>query len=58
MADHAIRAGAPANLLVHGHHRVVDLLRYHDAPRMVIARGRIVARDGEVDQAVAPQVSQ
>jgi cytosine deaminase len=58
MADHAIRAGAPANLLVHGHHRVVDLLRYHDAPRMAIARGRIVARDGEVDQAVAPQVSQ
>jgi len=55
LGDHVIREGAPANLLVHGHDRVVDLLRYHDAPRVVISRGRIVARDGAIVQAVAPR---
>ncbi len=46
IADHSIREGAPANLVVHGHHRLVDVLRHHDAPRVVISRGRVVARDG------------
>lgn len=40
---HAIAVGNPANLVVHEQERVVDVLREHAAPRVVIARGRVVA---------------
>lgn len=48
IGDHHIAEGAPANLCLHGQGRVVDLLRYHEAPDAVISRGRIVARNGRI----------
>jgi cytosine/creatinine deaminase len=43
VVGHTIAVGSPANLLVHGHERVVDVLREHAAPTCVISRGRVVA---------------
>ena len=43
LADHRVAVGNPANLCVHGRERIVDLLRDHAAPRVVISRGRVVS---------------
>lgn len=41
-----LRAGGPADLLVHGAAREVDLLARHEPPRAVIKSGRVVAGSG------------
>lgn len=41
--DHRLAEGARADLVVHQHERVVDVLRDHAAPRWVVSRGRVVA---------------
>ncbi|MEX2324844.1 MAG: amidohydrolase family protein [Nitriliruptoraceae bacterium] len=41
--NHRIAVAAPANLVVHQHDRLVDVLRAHEAPRWVVSRGRVVA---------------
>lgn len=40
---HHLAPGRPANLVVHHHEQVVDVLRHHQAPRWVVSRGRVVA---------------
>lgn len=40
---HALQVGNRADLVVHQHERVVDVLREHAAPRWVVSRGRVVA---------------
>jgi cytosine/creatinine deaminase len=42
--DHRIAVGARADLVVHPQERLVDVLREHAAPSVVVARGRVVAR--------------
>lgn len=42
--DHGLAVGARGDLLLHGQERIVDLLREHRAPEVVVARGRVVAR--------------
>jgi cytosine/creatinine deaminase len=37
---HRVAEGAPANLVVHQHERLVDVLRDHAAPRWVISRAQ------------------
>lgn len=44
VAGHGIAVGARGDVLVHGQERVVDLLREHRAPDLVVARGHVVAR--------------
>jgi cytosine deaminase len=44
VASHGIAVGARGDVLVHGQERVVDLLREHGAPDVVVARGNVVAR--------------
>ncbi len=46
--DHGMAVGNPANLCVHESERVVDLLREHAAPSVVISHGRVVARTSVV----------
>lgn len=49
IGDHRIQEGNPANVCVHDHERLVDVLREHAAPRWVIRDGRAIAgptRDG------------
>jgi cytosine deaminase len=41
---HRLAVGARADLVVHPQERLVDVLREHAAPSVVIARGRVVAR--------------
>lgn len=41
--DHRLAEGGRADLVVHQHERVVDVLREHAAPRWVVSRGRVVA---------------
>ncbi|HKJ54772.1 MAG TPA: hypothetical protein VJ978_02185 [Nitriliruptoraceae bacterium] len=43
IARHRLVEGNPANLVVHHHERLVDVLRDHQAPRWVVSRGRVVA---------------
>lgn len=43
IADHRLAVGNRADLVVHQHERVVDVLREHTAPRWVVSRGRVVA---------------
>lgn len=40
---HRLAEGGRADLVVHPHERVVDVLRHHAAPRWVVSRGRVVA---------------
>lgn len=40
---HRLAEGHAANLVVHDHERVIDVLREHAAPRWVVSRGRVVA---------------
>lgn len=44
VVGHGIAVGARGDVLVHGQERVVDLLREHREPDVVVARGRVVAR--------------
>jgi cytosine deaminase len=44
VAGHRIEVGSRADLVVHPQERLVDVLREHAAPSVVIARGRVVAR--------------
>jgi cytosine deaminase len=44
---HAIAVGNRADLCVHHHERVVDVLREHARPRWVLRRGRVVAESQE-----------
>jgi cytosine deaminase len=48
--DHAIEVGNRADLCVHHHERVVDVLREHARPRWVLRRGRVVAESEERSQ--------
>ncbi|WP_238443797.1 amidohydrolase family protein [Salsipaludibacter albus] len=43
ISGHVLAEGRPANLVVHQHERVLDVLRHHEAPRWVVSRGRVVA---------------
>jgi cytosine deaminase len=43
LPGYGVRAGGPADLLVHGASRTVDLLARHEPPRAVIRAGRVVA---------------
>lgn len=43
IADHRLAEGNRADLVVHQHERVVDVLRHHAAPAWVVSRGRVVA---------------
>ena len=43
IADHRLAVGNRADLVVHQHERVVDVLREHAPPRWVVSRGRVVA---------------
>jgi cytosine deaminase len=42
LADHGLRVGGPADLLVHDATRTVDLLARHAAPRVVVRDGRVL----------------
>ncbi|MCW2581579.1 MAG: putative cytosine deaminase [Klenkia sp.] len=42
LADHGLRVGGPADLLVHDAERTVDLLARHAAPRVVVRGGRVL----------------
>ncbi|MCO7222045.1 amidohydrolase family protein [Klenkia sp. PcliD-1-E] len=44
LADHGLREGGPGDLLVHDAVRTVDLLARHEAPRVVVRAGRVVAQ--------------
>lgn len=44
VAGHGLAVNHSANLVVHDHERLVDVLREHAAPRVVVAGGRVVAR--------------
>jgi cytosine deaminase len=48
--DPVLREGGPADLLVHGAARTVDLLARHAPPAAVVRGGRVVARHGVLDQ--------
>ncbi len=48
--DRGIAPGAPADLVVHGHERLVDVLRVHAAPQAVVSRGRVVATTSTTSQ--------
>ena len=50
IADHGIVVGNRADLCVHHHERVVDVLREHARPRWVLRVGRIVAESEERSQ--------
>lgn len=52
--DHGLTVGARGDLLLHGQERIVDLLREHRAPEVVVAGGRVVART-EITTWVDPQ---
>jgi cytosine deaminase len=54
VADHALAAGHPANLVVHDAESVTDLLRRHEPPRWVVGRGRVVA-ETRIDTAIGPR---
>lgn len=43
IADHRLAEGAAADLVVHHDERLVDVLRTHREPRVVVSRGRVVA---------------
>ena len=45
VGDHRIESGSPANLVVHRHASLTDVLRFHEAPAAVISHGRVVDRD-------------
>lgn len=45
LTDHSIAPGNPANLVVHRHGSLTDILRFHEAPAAVISHGRVVDRD-------------
>jgi cytosine deaminase len=47
IADHGIAVGNRADLCVHHHERVVDVLREHARPRWVLRAGRVVAESEE-----------
>jgi cytosine deaminase len=44
LPDHGLRVGGPGDLLVHDAARTVDLLARHEAPRVVVRRGEVVAQ--------------
>jgi cytosine deaminase len=43
LPSYGLREGGPADLLVHDATRTVDLLARHQAPRVVIRGGRVLA---------------
>jgi cytosine/creatinine deaminase len=43
LGDYGLRVGGPADLLVHGAARTVDLLAHHAPPRVVIRAGEVLA---------------
>jgi cytosine/creatinine deaminase len=43
LGDYGLRVGGPADLLVHGAARTVDLLAHHAPPRVVIRAGQVLA---------------
>ena len=47
MGLHEVRLeiGAPAHLVILGQDNLVDILRYHQAPRHVISHGKLVDND-------------
>jgi cytosine deaminase len=47
---HGIAVGSRADLCVHHHERVVDVLREHARPRWVLRAGRVVAESEEHSQ--------
>jgi cytosine deaminase len=40
---HRLEVGGRADLVVHGHGTLREVLAWHDAPRFVVASGRVVA---------------
>ena len=50
IGGHGIAVGNPADLCVHHHERVVDVLREHARPRWVLRRGKVVAESEERSQ--------
>ena len=42
LKEYGLRAGGPADLLVHDATRTVDLLAHHASPRVVIRSGRVL----------------
>lgn len=40
---HQIAVDHEANLLIHGHDDVHEVLNHHEAPQVVISRGKVVA---------------
>ncbi len=43
LGDYGIAVGGPADLCVHDHERVVDLLAHHAPPRWVVRSGQVIA---------------
>ena len=50
LSGHGIAEGNRADLCVHHHERVVDVLREHARPRWVVRQGRVVAESEEQSQ--------
>jgi len=50
LSGHGIEVGRRADLCVHHHERVVDVLREHARPRWVLRAGRVVAESEERSQ--------
>ena len=56
VTGHRLEVGGRADLVVHQHGRVRDVLAWHEAPRYVVASGRVVATTtthSEVSEVVA-----
>lgn len=45
LRDHTLAVGSPANLVVMEQDSVVEAMRYHDAPRLVVSHGRPIDLD-------------
>lgn len=43
LENFGLKVGCDANLVIHHHDTILDVLRYHEAPRYVIAKGKVVA---------------
>ncbi len=44
LTGHSLAPGSPANLVIHRHSNVTEVLRFHEAPAAVISHGRLVDR--------------
>ncbi len=54
VTGHRLEVGGRADLVVHQHGRVRDVLAWHEAPRYVVASGRVVATTTTHSEVVAP----